>query len=306
MENVPDFKGTAAGNEVADGGPRRQQYGRPPQVEELIDYYLNRRVAALLVQALLPTPLTPNQVSFISMIFSVAAAVCLFFRDVYLAAVAGGLLYVGIVLDCVDGQLARARGGGSLTGRIVDGVCDYLSGIALLVGVCRFIVSTVPAWFSLPIWTLGIMVMLSTILHCALQDHKKLVFLRRLVPGSDEGASTPEAAQRELERAREKRRRLDSLLLRLYLLYGRLQGVFSSRIERPVSKTEPARDMKEASRWELLGMRCWSFLGFATHLFLLVLACFASLVYPPAIFWYLMTVVVLGNVWLVALLLLRV
>ncbi len=302
MGNTLGSSGSAAGSQVAEAGPRPQRHGKPPQVDELIDYYLNRRVAAVVVKVLLHTTLTPNQVSFISMLFSVAAGACLFFRAVNLAAVASGILYMGIVLDCADGQLARARGGGSLTGRIVDGICDYLSGIALFVGACWFAAPIAPAWLPLPIWALGIIAGLSTVLHCALQDHKKLVFLRTFVPDFDEGAGTPEAVGEELNRAREKRLRLDIVFLQLYLLYGRVQSVFSALAQRPVTASESPQHVENTSRLQLLGARCWSFLGFTTHLFLLVIACFLCLAAPQAVLWYLLTVAVLGNVWMIALL----
>ncbi|MDQ7779799.1 MAG: CDP-alcohol phosphatidyltransferase family protein [Planctomycetota bacterium] len=282
--------------------PTKPTFGKPPQVEELVDYYLNRRVAAQVVKLLIHTPLTPNQVSIISMLFSVAAAGCLFACDPHLAALAGGLLYIGIVLDCADGQLARARGGGSLGGRIVDGVCDYISGIALFIGAAWFASVHAPAWTPVPVWALALVAALSTVLHCAMQDGRKNAFLARFVPSFHEGAEPGEVVLKELETARQKKQRLDAAMLRLYLVYLRLQG----GLHRPKPTSEPTAapgwEFKPPARWDLCLIRFWSFLGFTTHLFLLVLACLASPALPYAVFWYLATIAVIANVWMVILL----
>jgi hypothetical protein len=49
-----------------------------------------------------------------------------------------------MVLDAADGQLARARGGGSPEGRVVDGVVDYWVGAALHVGIFASLMKTRP------------------------------------------------------------------------------------------------------------------------------------------------------------------
>jgi phosphatidylglycerophosphate synthase len=44
-----------------------------------------------------------------------------------------------LVLDCADGQLARLRGGGTVWGRVVDGIGDYLTAIAAHLGLVAWL-----------------------------------------------------------------------------------------------------------------------------------------------------------------------
>lgn len=94
-----------------------------------------RPLAAHLVDWLLPTRVTPNEVSAASAAANLLAAAALASGRGALAAGAGALMLVAMVLDAADGQLARARGGGSPHGRLWDGIADYTGGIALYVGL---------------------------------------------------------------------------------------------------------------------------------------------------------------------------
>ncbi len=70
--------------------------------------------------------MTPNQVTFVSAIFSYAsiAAIALFKPSGLLAAGVTLGLVLGYALDSADGQLARLRGGGSVAGEWLDHMVD--------------------------------------------------------------------------------------------------------------------------------------------------------------------------------------
>jgi hypothetical protein len=85
--------------------------------------------------------LTPTAVTWISVLFAAAAAV-LFADGGRIAAVAGAVaLYLGFVLDCVDGQLARYLRRYSRYGGWLDGLADrgkeYAVYAGLAVGAAR-------------------------------------------------------------------------------------------------------------------------------------------------------------------------
>jgi phosphatidylglycerophosphate synthase len=103
--------------------------------DELLDAYVNRPLATLIVRAVLPTPVTPNQLTLVSALWGSLAGVCFAMTDPA-APIAGSIaLFLSMIFDCSDGQLARARGGGSVVGRIFDGYADYWCALWLHVGI---------------------------------------------------------------------------------------------------------------------------------------------------------------------------
>ena len=101
-------------------------------LDELPDRWFGRPVAGVLVRLLLPSPVTPDQLTVTNAALGVAAAVALAVRA---DAVFVVCMLAMIVVDCADGQLARARGTSGLRGRIIDGAGDYVSGVSLHVGL---------------------------------------------------------------------------------------------------------------------------------------------------------------------------
>jgi hypothetical protein len=103
--------------------------------DELLDAYVNRPLAAYVVKAVERTPVTPNQLTLASAAFGTVGGV-FFSMEHPFAPLAGAVaLFLCMVFDCSDGQLARARGGGSVVGRIFDGYADYWVAICLHVGI---------------------------------------------------------------------------------------------------------------------------------------------------------------------------
>ena len=106
-----------------------------PLTEELLDKYVNRPLAKPVAWALLPTPISANQVTLIAALCGVAGGVAFARSGPLLGAAGFFLAWAALVLDCADGQLARARGGGSPMGYLLDGVSDYIIAFALHMGM---------------------------------------------------------------------------------------------------------------------------------------------------------------------------
>jgi len=120
-----------------------------PLTEEPFDRYLNRPLAKPVVWMLVPTPVTANQVTLFAAFLGIAAGVALAFGTTSARIAALLLCWGAFVLDCADGQLARARGGGSRFGYLLDGVADYVIAAAAHVGFIVLALSE-PAFAQLP------------------------------------------------------------------------------------------------------------------------------------------------------------
>jgi phosphatidylglycerophosphate synthase len=249
---------------------------KPRDVEEPIDYYWHRPLAGLLVRVLLPLPITPNQVTLLSGLFSVLAGIAIgiagYASRAWLA-VGGTLLLVSIVLDCADGQLARLRGISSLVGRALDGMMDSVAPLSVLVGMTVYLleVGYGHAW----VWPLGWAAALSLIWHANLYDVGKNVYLHASRPDFNLGGSTLLTSNEILQMSQTSRaegRRFESLILRIWAGWTKAQ----LKVIAPWLRDE--RQPRNETERELFcsffrpAMRWLSWIGFGTHLFVLTLA----------------------------------
>ena len=102
-------------------------------VEDPVNLWFNRPMAYAFVALVYRTPLTPNQVTLLSIVVGIAAAAC-WWQGGAAAMVWGGiLLWASAILDGADGILARAKQQFSPLGRALDGSADLL--VALVVAV---------------------------------------------------------------------------------------------------------------------------------------------------------------------------
>ena len=95
--------------------------------------WVARPPAAVVVYALGPTPITPNQVTFLSAILAAAACAMFAVWPGYLGLIAAAAVFeFSFVLDCADGQLARLRKQASPLGHLLDFLMDELKAMLLL------------------------------------------------------------------------------------------------------------------------------------------------------------------------------
>ncbi len=103
------------------------------QSDELINAYLLRPVAGVLVYLLYRTSVTPNQVTLASLVAGLAAAG--FYASGNSVVTAGILVTLKDLLDSADGQLARAKQQFSRKGRFLDSIGDILVSVAVFSGI---------------------------------------------------------------------------------------------------------------------------------------------------------------------------
>jgi len=117
---------------------------------------VNRPLGRVLAAAAHQFGMTPDQITMISAVctFTGIALIALVPPSLGLALGVTVALILGYALDAADGQLARLRGGGSLTGEWLDHVIDSFKiatlHLAVLIGIYRF-VDVSPVWLLVPI-----------------------------------------------------------------------------------------------------------------------------------------------------------
>jgi hypothetical protein len=202
---------------------------KPLEVEEPIDVWVHRPLAYVLAKLAYPTPISPNQITVISMVFGILTGVALASLS-RLGLILGGLcIFLSAIFDCADGQLARMRGTSSPLGRILDGMADTVVTIGAVGG------SIWVLWnkYSTTWWMGAIVVVVAGVtawtgsFHTSMYDHYKNVFLRMTHERYQESEDLDDAERRYRERPAD-----ESWLMRLswvmILPYLRGQLRFSS------------------------------------------------------------------------------
>ena len=136
-----------------------EKMNKLPQGERFFDvneiwYFMNRWV----VQLLYPTPVTPNQITFISLVFGLASA-GFYISEIPNSLVLGAIfLYGKVFFDNVDGNLARVRGTSSRFGRFLDSLTDFIVTVLVYIAATFYLVRTTA---TPDYWILGLLAMLS-------------------------------------------------------------------------------------------------------------------------------------------------
>lgn len=105
---------------------------KPQGLDGLVSRYLNRPLSRPVARLLAPTPITPNQVTVVSLLVALGAGWLLVAGHNAWAAPA---IHASSVIDGVDGDLARLTGRGSRFGAIFDAVLDRYADAAVFGGM---------------------------------------------------------------------------------------------------------------------------------------------------------------------------
>jgi len=100
-----------------------------------VNRWINRPLAWLIVQALTPTKITPNQVSVASFVIGMAGAACFAMGNPKWFITAGILAQLSSIVDCADGMLARAKNIGTEFGKYMDIFLDRIGEFFLFGGI---------------------------------------------------------------------------------------------------------------------------------------------------------------------------
>ncbi len=254
-----------------------------PEAEELFDLVIYRPIAFIVVKLLYRLPITPNQVTMLSLISGIIAS--WYFAVGKFAALAWAACWYAVanILDCSDGQLARLQHSGTLLGRVVDGVADYVVSIAIFVGIGIGLQTNEDS-----MWLLVVLAGVSSALHALFFDYYQSEYISTVRGEKNFLEKEEEQFTKELRRIQAVHRSgLKSLALRIYLSYLGIQ-------KKSNTKSESMSFEPDAYRRANRGMiRCWSVLGPTTNRTLLIVcALFRRLDL------YLLAVLAAGNLWL--------
>ncbi len=269
---------------------------KPGEIEEWVDERIHRPLARRVVARLVLTPITPNQVTLLSGAIGVLGGMALFGAAPRPGwrILAGVLLFVSVVLDCCDGQLARAKQISSTTGAILDGVTDYAVGISFGVGASHYLVQLYHSpWY----WLLGLAGIVSSAVQSALFDHAKTRYIARVGGGYCEREEDVDRVHKDRVRAWSEGRYGDALLFWVYEGYSRAQHATLS--------IAPAADPAAYRAAHAGRMRAWTVLGIGTHFALGYLLCVAAFWWPPALAAYFIVCATLLNLYLGAMMVLE-
>jgi phosphatidylglycerophosphate synthase len=115
----------------------------------LYSWHVNYLIGAALARPLLPTRVTANQLTLLSMLVNVATSVYVIASGQVTLAVAALALagwQLGYSLDCADGQIARARHAASPFGAWLDQCADFVSHVAVVTSMA--VVVSRAAWMT--------------------------------------------------------------------------------------------------------------------------------------------------------------
>ena len=127
---------------------------RTAEIEEATNSYVIHPIAGWLTPLLARFKVSPNAVSLTGMACGIAAgfAYC-HYRNFAFAVVGLALMVTWHVLDGADGQLARLTQRQSQAGKVLDGICDYITFASVYIGLAWALSRDHSAW----IWGLVVL-----------------------------------------------------------------------------------------------------------------------------------------------------
>ena len=263
---------------------------KPREVEELVDFWVNRPLAAGLVKILAPLPITPDQVTVLSGLVGLAGGVVVGAASLnfpWQVFVGGAIVYLSILLDCADGQLARLRGTSTMVGRALDGVVDVIPIAAVFLGFAALLLrSGYSFWLVNAVgWSAGV----AYKWHVHGYDHAKNLYLHNVQPPDARKGALPTFEEIEEERQRYLARgdRLGAALLGVLagVTRGQRTGWQVGRmgLDRPAMQTDAEREAyRDAFRFT---MRLWSWNGVASHYLVFLVAFLVAPFHRDVVLW---------------------
>jgi phosphatidylglycerophosphate synthase len=120
---------------------------RTTEIEEITNLYFIHPLASRLVPFLARMRVSPNAVSITSMLFGILAAFAYYrYPDLRFAITGFALMIVWHVLDGADGQLARFTQSQSHFGKVLDGISDNVTFLAVYTALALALSRTHGDW----------------------------------------------------------------------------------------------------------------------------------------------------------------
>jgi len=101
----------------------------------IIDRYIIRKISGFITGFLIRTPITPNQVTIISLILGIISGVFFSIGEYTYTITAGLLYFLSTVFDQCDGEVARLKQMETEFGRKLDILVDAIANAVIVVGI---------------------------------------------------------------------------------------------------------------------------------------------------------------------------
>ena len=242
-------------------------------VEEIFDLFFYRPLAFLLVKIVYPTNITPNQLTVGAIIMGVTGGI-FYAQGSPLAPhyyVIGALFFMMFnILDCSDGQLARLKNNGTHTGRIIDGVSDYIAFASVYIGIAFGFANHTnnPALF----WGLLTLTALSNSIHALLLDYYRSRFLDYVLERKSTFEEGLDEFRLEYESIKnQKGKQFDRAIIGIYIWYTSLQNNLAAK--KSYEKLFKATPAEYFAKNKII-IRFWIFLGSTSQVTTIILCSF--------------------------------
>ena len=238
-----------------------------PEVEEFFDLFFYRPLAFILVKIIYSTNITPNQLTVISIIFGLAAG-CVYAIGTPSSLVLAAILFMLYnIFDCSDGMLARLKKNGTHTGRIIDGIADYITAAAVFTGLGM---GHPDRSYDLGIWCLLLVAAaISNLFQCVLVDYYRNRFLDYVLQRKSTFEDDMDSFREEYIAIKERKDKwLDKWIIGSYFKYSAFQ-------ERLIPKKKGIKlfkaDPKEYYEKNKIAIRIWVAIGPTSQVTLLMI-----------------------------------
>lgn len=202
----------AAAPKTSSGQDELEQSLKAREVEGALDLLFYRKLGLRLARFFAACRLTPDHVTMLGTLCGIAAGHLYFYRSLGVNC-AGMLLQVTAnLLDNVDGQLARLTNRQSETGKVIDGIGDYLVFLSVYLHLClRQMATGGSGW----VWLLATIAALCHVIQSAAAEFSRDAYVR---------FAKARGGQLQSSRSiRERARALRNLLLHLHANYAQTQ-----------------------------------------------------------------------------------
>lgn len=230
--------------------------------DELINTYVLRPIAGLIVWSLYSTTVTPNQVTVTSIIAGLIAALFYLMGTSSAFLVAGLFIILKDILDSADGQLARAKQQYSRVGRFLDSIGDFVVDCAVFCSIGWTLYRSNGAWSMLLLAGLGL-------IGISLRVSYHVFYQVNFLHLQDQYINN--RLSEEVQKEDIKRGGLELALQRIFqIIYG-----WQDRLMKQLDAWSRSgrTDQNFLSKWysDIKGLRISGLLGFGTELSLLML-----------------------------------
>lgn len=196
--------------------------------EEFLDRLFYRKVGYGMAVAAKAMGLTPNNVTFISIIFGVVAGHLFFYQNTIINLIGVLMLITAEAMDGADGQLARLTNTYSRYGRIFDGVAGNLWFVSIYLHMsARFIVEGGTPF----IFLIAIISGISHSFQSAMADFYRIFYLY-FVQGKYKDIDDLSEVKETYSKLRWLKNPFKKFLLRVYINYLNQQYLFAKSVRK--------------------------------------------------------------------------